>query len=232
MQPYFFPYLGYWQLLNAVDKYVIYDDVHYIKGGWINRNRILINGQAKFFNIQLKDASPNKKINEVSLVNDEVVKRKMLSSLEMSYKKAPYFNEVFPILSDIIMQEEGNLAKYLVYLHQKICDYLDIDTELIVSSEMQKQNELKGKAKVLHICELLGATDYYNAIGGQELYDYESFHEHNIQLNFVKSNLTEYKQFKNEFVPGLSIIDILMFNSKEQVKEMLNDFELVNDKNK
>ncbi len=108
---------------------------------------------------------------------------------------------------------------------------MDMNTEIIVSSEMQKQNELKGKAKVLHICELLGATDYYNAIGGQELYDYESFKEHNIQLNFVKCHLSEYKQFKNEFIPGLSIIDILMFNGKEKTKEMLNDFELVNDKN-
>ena len=95
MQPYFFPYIGYWQLLNAVDKYVIYEDVNYIKGGWINRNRILINGEAKYFNVQLKDASPNKKINEIHVSNDAITKRKMLNTLEMNYKKAPYFNEVF-----------------------------------------------------------------------------------------------------------------------------------------
>ncbi len=231
MQPYFFPYIGYWQLLNAVDKYVIYDDVNYIKGGWINRNRILMNGEAKYFNVQLKDASPNKKINEVEVSSDNVAKKKMLNALEMNYRKAPYFNDVFPLLKDIILNETDNLAAYLIYSIKKVCEYLDIKTELIVSSTMEKNNALKGKEKVLHICELLGATEYYNAIGGRELYDYESFDEHHILLNFVKTKPIVYTQFKNDFIPNLSIIDVMMFNSKEEIKTMLNEFELINQNN-
>lgn len=232
MQPYFFPYIGYWQLMNCVDTYIIYDDVNYIKGGWINRNRILINGQPSYFNVQMKGASPLKKINEVEVSDDQVFKRKMLATLKMSYSNAPYFDEIFPLLNDIILNDESNLAKYLEYSIRKIAQYLDINTNIIVSSSIEKNNELKGKEKVLHICNILGANDYINAIGGQELYDYESFEKMGIQLNFLKTNNINYNQYNNEFVPCLSIIDVLMFNSKEKVKLMLNDYELINNKEK
>lgn len=232
MQPYFFPYIGYWQLMNAVDIYVIYDDVNYIKGGWINRNRILVNGNPNYFNVQLKDASPYKKINEIEVNNDEISKRKMITSIELNYKKAPFFNDAFPIIKDIILQDERNLAKYLIYSIKKIAQYLDINTKFIVSSELEKNNELKGKEKVLSICKLLGASEYYNAIGGQELYDYDSFAKNDIVLNFVQTNDIKYKQFKNEFVPNLSIIDAMMFNSKDDVKKFLLNYELINDTEK
>lgn len=232
MQPYFFPYIGYWQLMNAVDKYVIYDDVNYIKGGWINRNRILINGQPSYFNVQLKDSSPFLKINEVHLSNDLISKRKMLAKLEMSYRKAPYFSEVFPVLSQIILQDQDNLAKYLEFQIKMICKYLDIDTNIIVSSDIDKNNELKGKEKVIHVCKKIGGTEYYNAIGGQELYDYESFKSNGLKLSFVKTNDIQYQQFKNEFVPNLSIIDVMMFNSKEEIKDMLENYELIQEKGK
>lgn len=230
MQPYFFPYIGYWQLMNEVDVYVIYDDVNFIKGGWINRNRILTNGKPSYFNVQMKGASPFKKINEVEVSDDPIFKRKLLSTLKMSYSKAPYFSQIYPIIENIINNEESNLAKYLEYSIRSIANYLDMNTKIIVSSNLKKNNELKGKEKVIHICKLLNATDYINAIGGQEMYDYESFEENCIQLSFLKTDDIFYKQYGNDFIPYLSIIDVLMFNSKEQVKEMLNRFELVNNK--
>lgn len=227
MQPYFLPYIGYWQLLNAVDKYVIYDDVNYIKGGWINRNRILINKEAKYFNVKLNGASKNKLINEVEVSLDEVYQKKLLKTVEENYKKAPFFTEVFPLIQRIVENKETNLAKYLEYSIREICSYLDIKTELLISSNLEKNNFLKGKDKVIEICKKLGGSEYYNAIGGQELYSFEEFKSNGIELKFLKTEEINYQQFSNEFVPYLSILDVMMFNSKEKIKEFLNNYSLV-----
>ncbi|MBS5790285.1 WbqC family protein [Fusobacterium sp.] len=227
MQPYLLPYIGYWQLLNAVDKYVIYDDVNYIKGGWINRNRILISKEIKYFTVKLNGASPNKLINEVEVSNDKIYKKKMLKTIEESYKKTPFFNIVFPIIKEIIENEEDNLAKYLKYSIEKICNYLEIKTELLLSSELEKDNSLKGKDKVISICKKLEATEYYNAIGGQELYSFEEFKDNGIELKFLKTEEIKYKQFNNEFISNLSILDVMMFNSKEKTKKFLNSYSLI-----
>jgi len=227
MQPYFFPYIGYWQLINVADKYVIYDDVNFIKGGWINRNRILMNGEAKMINLRMNGASPNKLINEVEVVDDIVYNKKLLKTIENCYKKAPYFKDAFPIVEKIINSEEKNLAKYLEFSIRQICEYIPIDTEIIVSSTINKNNDLKGEDKILNICKILGVDEYYNAIGGQELYLYENFLLNGIKLKFLKTSNIEYKQFKNEFVPNLSIIDAMMFNSVEDIKKMLDQYELL-----
>lgn len=224
MQPYFFPYLGYWQLLANVDKYILYDDVTYIKGGWINRNNFLINGQKKLLTMQLEKASSYVLIKDI-LIKDDF--SKFLKTIEMSYKKAPFFEDSFRLLKDICQCPDKKLGQFLFNSHIKICEYLGIDTELILSSSFEKHTELKGKVKVISICKQLGADEYINAIGGQELYDKKEFAENGIRLNFLQANLREYRQLKNEFVAGLSIIDIMMFNSKEEIKEMLNDFKLV-----
>lgn len=224
MQPYFFPYLGYWQLLANVDKYVVYDDVTYIKGGWINRNNFLINGQKNLLTMQLEKASSYTLIKDIAIKDDFV---KFLKTIEMGYKKAPFFEAIFRLLKDICQCPDKKLGQFLFNSHIKICEYLGIDTELILSSSFEKHTELKGKDKVISICKQLGADEYINAIGGQELYDKKEFAENGIRLNFLQANLREYRQLKNEFVAGLSIIDIMMFNSKEEIKEMLNDFKLV-----
>ena len=224
MQPYFFPYLGYWQLLANVDKYVVYDDVTYIKGGWINRNNFLINGQKNLLTMRLEKASSYTLIKDIAIKDDFV---KFLKTIEMGYKKAPFFEDSFRLLKDICQCPEKKLGQFLFNSHIKICEYLGIDTELILSSSFEKHTELKGKDKVISICKQLGADEYINAIGGQELYDKKEFAENGIRLNFLQANLREYSQLKNEFVAGLSIIDIMMFNSKEEIKEMLNDFNLV-----
>lgn len=229
MQPYFFPYLGYWQLINAVDKYVIYDDVNYIKGGWINRNRILSNGNPAYFKLSVIGASSNKLINEIEVNTNEKIISKCLKTIKETYSKAPYFNDVYQLIETIILYGENNLALYLKNSLEIISHYLDINTEFILSSDINKDNGLKGQDKVIHICKLLNANEYYNAIGGQKLYSFEEFKNNGLKLSFLKTELTEYSQAKSQvFIPGLSIIDVLMFNSKEECKKMLNSYELIN----
>lgn len=224
MQPYFFPYLGYWQLINCVDKYVLYDDVTYIKGGWINRNNFLINKEKKLFTISLLNAGSFALIKDIEIKDDFV---KFLKMLKINYSKAPYYNKTISLITKIVSFEDKKLGNFLFNAHKVICDYLCIKTELILSSSIGKDNELKNKEKVIHICSLLKANEYINAIGGQELYNKNEFESAGIKLSFLQSNLSPYQQFKNEFIPGLSIIDVLMFNSKEEVIIMLNDYILL-----
>ena len=227
MQPYFFPYIGYWQLLNAVDCYIIYDDVNFIKGGWINRNNLLMNGKSVRFNIQMQGASPNKLINEIEISQNNIWKIKLLKTIENCYRRAPYYQQVYPIISKIVNLEEKNLSKYIEYSIRSICEYLKIDTQVIISSDLNKNNNLKGKEKVIEICKKLNASEYYNAIGGQELYSKEEFIESGIELRFLKTENIEYKQFNNEFIPNLSILDVMMFNSVEEINKLLAQYKLV-----
>lgn len=227
MQPYFFPYIGYWQLINSVDKYIIYDDVNFIKGGWINRNRILFNGDSKLINVQMYKSSANKLINEIEVMGNFSYNKKLLKTIECCYKKAPYFNHVFPLIENIINYEETNLACYLINSIKYICSYLMIDTELIISSDMRKNNNLKGEEKVIEICNVLGAKEYYNAIGGKELYSYKRFSQNEIILKFLQTKDIKYPQFENEFIPNLSIIDVMMFNSVQEVRHLLRCYELI-----
>ena len=229
MQPYFMPYLGYWQLMNAVDRYVVYDDVNYIKGGWINRNRILVNGQAEYFNLPILGGSPNKKINEVKVNQDNIILRKRLRTIEFAYKKAPYFDDVYPLMVKILSCREENLSDYILNSFRIIGAYLGITTELIVSSAVEKETGLSAQEKVLSICRLLGAAEYINPIGGRKLYSYSAFRKQGICLKFLTPCITKYKQYNGEFQENLSIIDVLMFNSREAVKEKLGDYTLITD---
>lgn len=227
MQPYFLPYIGYWQLINAVDKYVIYDDVNFINRGWINRNRILFNGKDKMITLSLRESSQNKLIKEIELVNNEKEKIKLLKTISQSYQKAPFYNLVYPLIEEILNFKELNLGKFLENSIKKIAEYLEINTIILISSEIEKDNALKGKDKILDICKRLGATKYYNAIGGQELYSYEEFKKNGIELNFLKANEISYIQYKNSFIPNLSILDVMMFNSKDEIKNILENYILL-----
>lgn len=224
MQPYLFPYIGYFQLIKAVDTFVIYDDVNFIKQGWINRNRILLNNSDFMFNIMLKGASSFKKINEIEVVSNNL---KLITTIEQSYRKAPYYAKVYPLVSNILINEETNLARYLTTSLNAIIEYLGIQVSILISSKIEKDSTLKGDDKVIAICKKLKATNYINAIGGQELYSKNKFAENGLILNFIKSKPIVYKQFKDPFIPGLSIIDVMMFNSPEAINEMLNEYEFV-----
>jgi len=227
MQPYFFPYIGYWQLMNAVDKYVVYDDVNFIKGGWINRNRILVNGEPAFINLPMIGASPNKKINEVQVNNIPQLIEKNLRKIENSYKKAPYFDTGFPIIEKILKCEKEDISSFIFFSFVEICNYLNINTELIFSSSLEKDENLRGQDKVLAICKLLDGDEYYNAIGGRELYSYDDFSRNEIKLKFLETKQIEYRQLGKEFQPNLSIIDVMMFNSQKDVQNLLNEYTII-----
>lgn len=227
MQPYFFPYIGYWQLINAVDKFVIYDDVNYIKGGWINRNNILLNGEKHLITLPLEGASSFSLINTIHVTSNTKQKEKILKTIESAYKKASFFEQIYPIIRATVLNNDLNISKVLAYSIKSILEYLDINTEVLLSSEINKNNSLKSEEKVINIVKILNGTQYINAIGGQNLYNKKNFAYNGIDLKFIKTKNIAYKQFNNEFIPNLSIIDVMMFNSPDKIREMLNDYELL-----
>ena len=227
MQPYFFPYVGYWQLLNAVDRFVIYDDVNYIKGGWINRNRILINGKPSYITVPLYQASPNKRVCDISLQSSPVWQGKMTKSIENAYRKSPFFAETFPIIEMMICYETESLADFLAQHLKALAGFLDIKTEFVMSSSLCQNNNLTGQDRILDICKREGATTYINPQGGQTLYGTEAFHNAGIDLRFIVMRPKPYKQRTFGFIPYLSIIDALMEIGSEGVKQYFEEFDLI-----
>jgi hypothetical protein len=226
MQPYFLPYIGYWQLMNAVDKYIIYDEIEYSKKGWINRNRLLMNNTEFLFSIPLKKDSDYKFISQREISND-FNRNKLINQIKSSYFKSPYFDVVIDLLNDIIYFDDKNLFNFILNSINKINVYLGLNPNIVISSTTDFDNTLKGENKVLSICKKMNASVYYNAIGGKELYSKERFLEEGIELKFIKSNQIVYPQYNNMFVPWLSIVDVMMFNSVEEINVMLDNYELV-----
>lgn len=223
MQPYFMPYIGYFQLMVAVDKYVIYDDVNYIKRGWSARNNILVNGQKHRFSISVNGGSQKNLYTQVRIIDDFIKLRK---TLKMNYQKAPYYAETMELLEKVFTFEDKRFNYFIRNSFEIVFNYLEISADFVFSSELQNDKMLKGKDKIIDICKILGATDYYNAIGGQKLYDKDEFVANGIQLNFVSPDLAEYPQFSSAFIPGLSMIDVLMMNSKKNVISLLRKYSL------
>lgn len=224
-QPYFIPYIGYWQLINAVDVFVIADDYNYIERGWINRNKILENGKATFFNIEIDHASSNKPINGLQL-SDRFNPAEKIARLRFAYKKAPNFQEGIALMEQVLSFEDKNLAAFLEHSIRCISDYLGVQTQFIRSSDVPNNCALKREYRIYDFCKYVGANTCINAIGGKELYTFEQFREQGIKLGFIHCGNICYKQFSNEFLPSLSIIDVIMFNSKEQICQMLNQYTI------
>lgn len=231
MQPYLFPYLGYFQLINAVDTFVSYDDVTYIKGGWINRNNLLINQKSYLFTISLENPSSFTLISEtrIDIEKFAVYKGKLLKTITQSYKKAPFYKEVFPLIEDFFITNNkifiADLALDSLIL---VSNYLGINTKFKKSSiAYHNSKELEKTDRLIDIIKKNEAQEYINPIGGKDIYNKEVFNINGMQLHFLKTRSVVYKQFENDFVPWLSIIDVLMFNSKEEIGLLLNKYELV-----
>jgi hypothetical protein len=223
MQPYFFPYLGYFQLIHEADRFVIYDNIEFTKKGWINRNRILGRNEPDVISLPLRKDSDYLDICERSLADVWPMERKkMLNKIRAMYNKAPEYNAVFPLVEGILSSPETNLFLFLKSSLETICGYLDMDTSFVVSSGVPIDHTLKAADKVIGICKALGADRYVNPIGGVELYSRERFEEEGIELAFIRMNELVYPQGKQAFQPSLSIIDVMMFNSKEQVKNYIS----------
>lgn len=229
MQPYLFPYIGYFQLLNWADTFVIYDDVQFIKRGWINRNNLLISNKKNLFCLSVKHDSQFlnicDRVFDVSKYEREKIK--LLKSIHQSYHKAPFFEEVFDIVKDIFECKSTSIVDFVEFSLKEIMKYLDISTTIVRSSTLDFDKQLKSQDRILSICRLLGTDHYVNPIGGRELYSKDKFKTNNIDISFIKTSDIQYKQFTDEFVPFLSIIDVMMFNSKKEISELLGDYKLV-----
>ena len=219
MQPYFLPYIGYFQLINAVDKFVIYDNIQYTKKGWINRNRILLNGKDVFITLPLLRDSDYSDIKDRKLAdNFALFAQKQRRMVEQAYRKAPHFKTGMAVYDLIMTFDDFNLFYFIYNSVFKICQFLDIHTEIIISSTLPVNSDLRGANKVMSICKALQGDVYVNPIGGIELYQNSEFMANGILLQFLKPNEIQYLQFQNKFVPWLSIIDLIMFNSVERIR--------------
>lgn len=229
MQPYFMPYIGYFQLINTVDKFIFYDDVTFIKQGWINRNQILVNNQAKMFTIPLSNASSHTLIKDILISENEYEKWKksFLKTLVFNYNKAKNYNIIMDLVKRVLLNPPESISDLAVRSIIEVSKYLKFQTDFEICSKSYANASLSGQDRVLDICKQEGANTYINPINGMKLYSPSDFLEEEIELHFIKTNNIVYEQFSDEFVPFLSIIDVLMFNDKEKVLNMLNDFELV-----
>lgn len=226
MQPYLFPYLGYFQLMAAVDRFVLLDDVHYINRGWINRNRIAVNGQAFTFTAPLVEASQNKRIHDIRLAPDAAWRQKLLKTLEQTYRKAIGFEACFPALRQIVSHDTDDLAAYLRNSLLVLKDLLQLPAEIEPTSARYGNQGLKGEARIIDICRQEHAATYINLAGGVDLYDKAHFAEQGIDLKFLRATLPEYVQGPHAFLPGLSIVDVLMRNTPAQLGAMLQMHDL------
>lgn len=227
MQPYFLPYIGYFQLIGAVDTFVIYDNIKYTKKGWVNRNRMLRNGEDVMFSLPLAKDSDSLDIVERELAAD-FDSEKLLNQFKGAYSKAPHFDVTFPVLARIVRNEERNLFRYIHQSITELCDHLDLATEIRISSKIDIDHDLKSQDKVLALCKALGADSYVNTVGGLELYDRADFAAQNVALQFIEAKPFDYPQFAGPMVPWLSIADVLMFNPLDVVKDrIVNGYKLI-----
>lgn len=226
MQPYFLPYIGYFQLIHAVDLFLIYDNIKYTKKGWINRNRFLLNGRDALFSLPLKQGSDFGDVSDRE-VSSSFDKTKLLNQLANAYAKAPHFTRAFTEVKEIVACDETNLFKYIASSVLRVCSYLGIRTRIATSSEVSIDHpNLKAQDKVIALCKAVGGTHYINPISGVDLYDTRAFQQQGIELSFLKVGDVKYDQFNHEFVPNLSILDVMMFNSTEQIPALLQRYAL------
>jgi hypothetical protein len=209
--------------MNAVDEFVIYDNIEFSKKGWINRNRILVNGTDSFITIPLKKDSDYLDVRD-RYVSDiwSREKKRVLNRIIEAYRKAPHFECVYPVVEQTIICEECNLFKFVLNSLDIVKKYLEIRTPFLVSSTIPIDHALRAENKVISICKARKANTYLNPIGGMQLYQKDDFKKEGIDLRFLKTKDMSYKQFNNEFVPSLSIVDVMMFNSREETKEYIN----------
>jgi len=229
MQPYFVPYIGYFQLIRTVDLFVVYDGIQYIREGWINRNRILLDGRPHWLTLPvergaLSDLVSAKRLEER---NREKIRRKILTTLRHAYGGAPFLEGTFALAQEILAYEGSGLLDFLMRSLTLVCRRIGIETPIVTASSIERGGTgLSGQDRVLGICRDAGAARYVNSPGGTGLYDGRAFAAEGIELLFLKPSPRPYSQGGGKFVPGLSILDVLMWNDPAAVREMLGDCRL------
>jgi len=227
MQPYFLPYIGYWQLIQAVDKFVILDDVNYINRGWINRNRISVHGEPHWMTLPLVGASQNKLICEIDLLPNDGWKNRLIKKVEDSYREEHLFQPTMQLFRELVESAQGNLSIFLAASIQRICRLLEIATEIIPTSRIFPKADLKGQHRILDICTRLGADEYLNPPGGHDLYDSELFSARGIKLMFLDASQSGIG-LKSESLSGepLSLLDTLMMNPLGDIRTAVLKFQI------
>lgn len=232
MQPYIFPYLGYFQLISALDTFVIYDNTQFISRGWVNRNRILVNGKASFITFPLKGSHLTENINKRYFLDDIAWhKKRLLNGIYLSYARAPFFRETFPLIESIVNFKEQNVALFNENSIRILCRHLGIFTKILVSSQLPFYEKLSGTERLINLLNGLGADVSINPIGGFHLYRCEEFRRHGITLKFIKTEDIPYRQFNGAYVTNLSIIDMLMFVPLIEIQERLLRYSLIDNFN-
>ena len=225
MQPYIFPYVGYFSLINSSDKILFYDDVNFIKRGWIHRQRILINGKDHLFTIPLNKPSQNKKINQIE-ISKSGDREKIIKSIEVAYKKAPYFKEVFPMIKKVILGNYTYIDEMAISSLIEVCKYLNLEIKYNRTSLADPNSQGQEKCERLaSISKNLGFSNYVNVIN--DIYDKETFKSKNVNLFFNDHRIKPYNQFGKSFVSHLSIIDVLMFNSIRDTKKLILSYHII-----
>lgn len=227
MQPYFFPYIGYYQLIAQSDVFVLYDEVQYIRSGWSNRNRILRQCSPHYLTFPLVSADFRLSYRERAYKEGQDSRDQILRSVTEAYKKAAYFDVVYALVAEIMSFPSATVSIFNRNAIAKTAGYLGVDRRIIASSELEPSPKLAGPARVLDICRQLGGTRYVNAIGGQALYDKHQFAEAGMELTFCRTREIKYDQGCKDQFPNLSIIDVMMHNSPQAIQAMLDEYDLV-----
>lgn len=225
MQPYLFPYIGYWQLLQASDCFVVYDDVNYINRGWINRNRILVNGEPLLVTLPLLQASQNRRIRDIEIAPAAQWRSRLLRTVEMAYRKTPCFDQVFPLVERILGHDDTNLAGFLGHQLHCLARFMGLETRIVASSTAYQNSQLAGQERILDICRQERASTYINAQGGRSLYEPTAFASQDIDLRFIAMRPLPYPQRNASFTPYLSIIDALMEVGPQGIEPHLKAFD-------
>jgi hypothetical protein len=226
MQPYFLPYIGYFQLINAVDTFVLYDDIEYTKKGWINRNRFNVNGVPTFITVPLKKDSDYLEVRQ-RLLSPDFVPKKLLNVFDSGYRRAKFYDETRQVVESILQHEDRNLFGYIHNSIKVMCKHMDIETPIVVSSDVLPRGNQRGVDRVIGLCKRTDSCVYVNPPGGRSLYSAACFQECGMSLRFLCPNLTPYNQLSEEFLPALSIIDVLANCGKAAVVSAVKlDFEI------
>lgn len=232
MQPYFFPYIGYFQLINLVDRWIAFDNIQFIDKGWINRNRILHADPSKewlFITVPLNNRGQFDKICDISIKMDVNWRSEIMGKLSSYKKKSPYYKPTVEFVASCLDTNEENLSRFVVHTLRETAKYLGIDTPIELQSEMNMQIEgVEHPGQwALRISELLDANEYINPSGGSDIFNQSEFDEADIKLSFIEPHIVAYNQKRGGFIPGLSIIDVLMWNDISSIKEnLINSFNI------
>ena len=221
-QPYFFPYLGYFQLIDSVDTFVFLDDANFITRGWVNRNRIMVNGAAMLFTLPLRKASQSVPINRtmVDLAGFPEWRRRFRETLRRNYAASPQLGDVLALVDHVLAAAPEGLAPLARRSVELSCSYLGIDTPLQVASADYPSSGARSVDRIIEICHAAGASMYVNAPGGRHLYQPDRFHREDLGLAFLEPRLDPYPQPGGAFVPRLSILDVMLRLGRREASAM------------